>query len=57
MLVWFQAQLCTQDPVRIAKARRTASRFFRQTEARLSDEEWPDDSAEWPDGNAPEAEP
>ena len=59
MLDWFQAQLGTQDPVRIAKARREAARFFERTEAGLSDAEWPDEeSAEnfW-EYDAPEEEP
>ena len=47
MLDWFQVQLGTLDPLRIASARRKATQFFEQVEtylesASLSPEDWPD---------------
>ncbi len=46
MLDWFQAQMATQDPLKIASARRTAARFFDEVESYLRDG--------WPDGGEPE---
>ena len=54
MLDWFQAQLTTQDLLRIANARWRATRFFDQVEAYLQDADFP--SGDWPDGEDPPLE-
>ncbi|MBQ7681968.1 MAG: Hsp70 family protein, partial [Oscillibacter sp.] len=48
MLDWFQAQMATRDPLKIASARRRAARFFDEVETYLQNE--------WPDGAEPEPE-
>lgn len=42
MLDWFQAQMATQDPLRIASARRKATHFFDRVEEYLQDADWPE---------------
>ena len=42
MLDWFQAQMATQDPLRIASARRKATHFFDRVEEYLQDAGWPE---------------
>ena len=52
MLDWFQLQLGTRDPLRIANARRTAAQFFERVEAYLENAPFPPE--EWPEGEGEE---
>ena len=59
MLDWFQAQLNSQDPMRIAGARRKANQFFDQVEAYMenaafSSDDWPEPDDDWPDRDGAE---
>ena len=54
VLDWFQAQMTTQDPLRIASARRKATHFFDQVERYLQDADFPEGEGY---GFDPEEEP
>lgn len=58
MLEWFQARLMTQDPMRIANARRQVARFFEQLEEYWETAGFSDfsDHDFWGDGEEPEEE-